>query len=280
MTSESPRASMDPLHGSIPDSVHLKDAPLVRVIGRVQFARISKIEEERYIADFQEAIRDKYPLFERALVSGIDVSVLQGVMQTRPAASILWRMSDLESSFRVILGTDAIMLETEKYDSRDDFLSKFDFVLKNFADNVQPSLVEAVSVRYIDHLSDAKDISNLPNLINRELVNVLQSNLVDSVEASMTDIVARTEEGKINVQFGLVPPNVTYAPDLVPAIDTESWILDVDSRSTGCDGKEFNAEMLREELARAAARAYAFFQWSVTDQFLDRFGRSKKRRRT
>lgn len=280
MTSESPRASMDPLHGSIPDSVHLKDAPLVRVIGRVQFARISKIEEERYIADFQEAIRDKYPLFERALVSGIDVSVLQGVMQTRPAASILWRMSDLESSFRIVLGTDAIMLETDKYDSRDDFLSKFDFVLKNFADNVQPSLVESVSVRYIDRLSDAKDISDLPNLINRELVNVLQSNLVDSVEASMTDIVARTEEGKINVQFGLIPPNVTYAPDLVSAIDTESWILDVDSRSTGCDGREFNAKMLREELTRAAARAYAFFQWSVTDQFLDRFGRSKKQRRT
>lgn len=279
MASKSSAASADPLRGSIPDSVPLRDAPLVRVIGRVQFARISKIEEERYIADFQEAIRDKYPLFERALVSGIDVSILKGVMQTRPAASILWRMSDIENSFRVVLGTDAIMFETDKYDSREDFLSKFDYVLKSFADNVQLSPVEAVSVRYIDRLSDAEDISDLPNLINRELVNVLQSNLIDSVEASMTDIVARTEEGKINVQFGLIPPNVTYAPDLVPPIDTESWILDVDSRSTGCDGEEFNARMLREELARAAARAYAFFQWSVTEQFLDRFGRSKKRRK-
>lgn len=268
----------DPLHGSIPDSVPLRDAPLVRVIGRVQFKRIIKIEEDSYIANFQEAIRDKYPGFDRALVSGIDVSVSNGVMQSRPAASILWRMSDIENSFRVVLGADAIMLETDKYTSRGEFLSRFDFVLKCFSDNVQLSPVETVSVRYIDRLSDEDDISALPVLINSELVNVLQSDLIDSVEASMTDIVAETEEGKINVQFGLAPPSFTHAPDLVQPIDKPSWIFDVNSRSTGCDGKEFDAETLGNELAKAAARAYAFFRWSVTDQFLERFGRDKNRR--
>ncbi len=101
---------------------------------------------------------------------------------------------------------------------------------------------------------------------------MLQSGLIQHIDKSMTEITGTTKEGKIIARYGLAPPNFSHDPDMVPPVQEQRWVLDVDSYSTDYDGQEFDTKMLLIELDMVAARAYAFFRWSVTEKFLERFG--------
>ncbi|RVT86636.1 TIGR04255 family protein [Rhodobacteraceae bacterium CCMM004] len=262
----------DPLFGQVPDRVLLSNAPLVRVLGQVKFPRIAKIAEESYIADFQEAIRDEYPHFQSDTIQGLDIVINGNEVKPRQVTTVIWRFFDARRVLRVSLGADAITLETASYVSRDDFLSRIEFVLEKLVKTIRPSLVQRVGFRYVDRLQDHADLEAISDLVHPELLNVLQSGLVQHIDTSMTEITGTTKEGKIIARYGLAPPKFSHDVEMAPPVDVKSWVLDVDSYSTNCDGQSFDTQMLRTELDKVAARAYAFFRWSVTEKFLERFG--------
>lgn len=262
----------DPLFGEVPERVLLSDAPLVRVLGQVKFPRIAKIAEESYIADFQEAIRDEYPHFQSDTIQGLDIVINGDDVKPRKVTTVIWRFFDARRSLRVSLGPDAITLETASYVSRDDFLSRLEFILGKLVETIRPSLVQRVGFRYVNRLQDPADLGALSVLIHPELLNVLQSGLVQHIDTSMTEIKGTTKEGNIIARYGLAPPKFSHDTDMAPPVDEKSWVLDVDSYSTNCAGESFDTQMLRAELDKVAARAYAFFRWSVTEKFLERFG--------
>ena len=262
----------DPLFGDIPKRELLSEAPLVRVLGQVRFTKIVKIAEEPYIADFQEAVRKDYPHFQSDVVQGVELNLAGQALQHKVVSSTVWRFFDPERVLRVSLSQDAITLETAKYVSRDDFLERLDFVLGCLEQTIGPRLVQRVGFRYVDRLQGEGLIGSLDKLIQPELLNVLQPNLTSNIDISMTEITANTKEGKLIARYGLAPVNYSHDPDMAPPIGERSWVLDVDSFSTGCANKEFETKMLCAELDKVAARAYAFFRWSITDQFLKQFG--------
>ena len=124
----------------------------------------------------------------------------------------------------------------------------------------------------MNRLQEHEDLAMLSDLLNPELLNVLQPGLVQHIDISMTEISSATKEGKIIARYGLVPPKFSHDPNMAPAVDVKSWVLDMDSHSANCAGQSFEAQMLHTELDKVAARAYAFFRWSVTEKFLERFG--------
>lgn len=262
----------DPLFGEVPERVLLDSAPLVRVLGQVKFPRIAKIAEESYIADFQEAIRREYPIFRNETIQGLDIAIAGNEVKQRPVTSVIWRFFDAKEVLRVSLTAEAITLETAAYVSRDDFLTRFRFILEKLVETVRPSLVQRVGFRYVDRLQDPNDLAALSDLIYAELLNVLQSGLVQHIDISMTEITGTTKEGKIIARYGLAPPKFSHDPEMAPPVSVKSWVLDVDSYSTNCAGQSFDIQMLCAELDKVAARAYAFFRWGVTEKFLERFG--------
>jgi len=262
----------NPLFGEIPERVLLRNAPLVRVLGQVKFPRIAKIAEETYIADFQEAIRGEYPIFRNETIQGLDIAIAGNEVKPRSVTSVIWRFFDAREALRVSLTSEAITLETADYVSRDDFMSRFRFILDKLVETIRPSLVQRVGFRYVDRLQDPSDLAELSDLIHAELLNVLQPRLVEHIDISMTEIKGTTKEGEIIARYGLAPPKFSHDPEMAPPVSTKSWVLDVDSYSTNCAGQGFDTQMLRTELDKVAARAYAFFRWSVTKKFLERFG--------
>ena len=58
----------------------------------------------------------------------------------------------------------------------------------------------------------------------------------------------------------------------MPPLDSESWILDLDTFSEAA--ANFDPDEIAAAALRLAKRGYAFFRWSVTQQFLDTFGAS------
>lgn len=262
----------DPLFGEIPERVLLSNAPLVRVLGQVRFPKIVKIAEEGYIADFQEAIRKEYPHFQSDVVQGVELNLAGQALQHRVMNTVVWRFFDPSRVLRVSLSQDAITLETASYVSRVDFLGRLEFILNSLQHTIGPSLVQRVGFRYLDRLQGKELLDSLDDFIRPELLNVLKPNLASHIDISMTEIAATTKEGKLIARYGLAPANYSHDPDMAPPVGERSWVLDVDSYSTDCAGQEFEGKMLCNELDKVAARAYAFFRWSVKDRFLERFG--------
>lgn len=265
---------VDPLFGEVPERVQLSNAPLVSVLGQTRFTPVAKISDEGYIADFQEAIREKYPYFQSDTIQGVDIMLAGNTVTPRQTSTVVWRFFDAEKIIRVTLGQDQISLETRRYTSRIDFLERLRFLLDKLNETVKPSLAQRVGFRYVDRITSS-DLSQLGELIRPPMLNIAQPDLLKHIDVSMSEITASTAEGKLIARYGLAPPNYTHDPEMAPHVNEKSWVLDVDSFSVSCAGKPFDTDMLCGELANVSARAYAFFRWSVTENFLEHFGATK-----
>ncbi len=263
--------SDDPLFGEVPASVPLVDAPLVRVLAQVRFSKVSKISNESYIADFQEALRTQYPHVQADTVQSVELRVSDKEIQHQAIESTVWRFFDPERVIRISLATDFIALETARYVSREDFLERMRFILAALTSSISPPLIERVGFRYVDRLVGQDFLGELSAYIRSDLLNVLQPNLAEHIEISMSEVVGKTAEGKLIARYGLAPKGFSHDPEMAPPVDEESWVLDVDSFSTGCASTLLEPEFLCEELDKVAARAYAFFRWSITEEFMNRF---------
>ncbi|MFV1528753.1 MULTISPECIES: TIGR04255 family protein [unclassified Phaeobacter] len=267
-----PNRSNDPLFGAVPASVPLDNAPLVRVLAQVRFTKVAKIGDENYIADFQEAIRQEYPHFHADKIRNVELIVNDDGIAHKEIETTVWRFFDPQKAIRVSLNTESISLETSQYTSRQDFLDRMQTLLVSLCETINPSLALRVGFRYVDRLTDQGDLASLSSLVQPELLNVVQPNLTDHIEVSMTEVVSKTQEGKLIARYGKAPPNYSHEPEMAPPVQQSSWVLDIDSFSTACKNTQLNPVFLRQELDKVAARAYAFFRWSVTDEFLNRFG--------
>lgn len=267
-----PSDANDPFFGSVPESLHLRNAPLIRVLGQVMFPRIVKVGEEAYIADFQEAIRHDYPNFSAEPLSGLEINMTAGMPQARPISTTIWRFLDAENNWRVSLAPDALTLEAITYSSRADFLARMEAVLMSLAATIRPAQVQRVGYRYVDRISDTASLDRLPELIRPELLGVLASNRFDSVDISMSELIAATAEGKLIARYGAAPKGVSHDPNMAPPVGVASWVLDVDSFAINPTPVGFHASEICAKLNKVAGRAYAFFRWAVTDEFLAHFG--------
>ena len=260
--------SVDPLFGEIPERVQLGQAPLVRVLGQVTYPRMAKILHEASISGFQDAIYEHYPVLRLDEMHEIGLAATRNNFAPKQSTSPIWRFFDTNEIYRVSLGPDSIALETLIYLSRDDFLSRFNFILKSLFETINPHQVDRVGMRYVNRL---ENVESLSNFIRPELLNMTQPNLIKHIDFSMTQMNGATREGQVVIHYGIIPPNVSHDHDIMVPSDRKSWILDVDSSTAACSGNLFDSRLL-EVLDSLASRAYAVFRWATTPDLLDHFG--------
>lgn len=265
---ESPvNANQTPLTGPPPAEVPLPNAPLVRVIAQVRFPLIASVEKRDFIAPFQEAIRRDYPVLRpeqsRSVVLG-----LQGGMDAR--SNTVWRFHDTSSVWRVTLAPDFLALETARYSSRDDFLSRFERVLDALRAHVDPRVIDRLGVRYIDRLVGAS-LDDLPSLVRAEVAGVMATPLAAHARHAIAEnVFTLPDGGQLMARWGLVPAQATVDPAAVDVIDEPSWLLDVDAFMV--EMRDFDVAQTVDRARGLAERIYSFFRWAVTDEFLRRYG--------
>jgi uncharacterized protein (TIGR04255 family) len=186
-------------------------------------------------------------------------------------------MFDPTKTWRVSLNSTAISLETLQYTSREEFLKRFQLLLSALAETIKPSPATRVGFRYVNRLENPDDMILLGELVHPELIGILANRLPGQVEQTISQAQCRTAEGLLLVRWGMLPPGVSHDPDMAPPANSPSWMLDIDSITTeGMAKSGFEPEKLTSLVDNMANRAYAFFRWSITDKFLDRFGASKQ----
>ena len=264
-------AADTPLAGPPPPEVPLTDPPLVRVIAQVRFPLIASLEKREFMASFQEAIREFYPVLRpeegRSVVLGS-----QGVVDTR--SNTLWRFHEARGAWRVTLAPDFLALETTKYTSREDFMERLRLVLEALKEHLDPQVLDRLGVRYIDRVS-GENLSALPQLVRPEVAGILGSPLAARAHRAVSEnvFILPGNAGQITARWGLLAPQSTIDPGALDPIDEASWILDADAfQSFQTGSRRLDVDSAVEQARGFAERIYSIFRWAVTNEFLRRYG--------
>jgi uncharacterized protein (TIGR04255 family) len=144
-------------------------------------------------------------------------------------------------------------------------------VLTAVNEHIQPNLVERIGIRYVDRI-EGIDVENISNLVRSELINITASTFQEHILQSYNESLFQLPDTKetLLARWGLIPGNATFDPNVFKPIDQPSWFLDLDMSIS--ENQEFDVEKILEDAKRFSERIYTFFRWSVTEEFLRRFG--------
>lgn len=256
----------DPLRGSLPDEVPLKNAPLLRVIGQVRFPTLLSVRNADRVSGFQDSVRDRYPFLEREDVAMLTVGPIS-VPDAGHEAVVHWRFWDAQRHWRTTLNQDFLALETTTYESRADFMAKLGEVLRAFHTIFQPNAAIRLGMRYIDQITSPQ-FERLGDLLIPEVLGTANIFGNDS-QYLITQMSASAEPGRLIARWGKLSKGMTVDPTIQPAQE-DSWIIDLDLSETR--EMPFDPEALVARLRIYAERIYTVFRWMVKDDFLREYG--------
>ncbi len=258
----------DPFTAAPPAEVPLANVPLVRVVAQVRFPPVLSIEKRDFVAPFQEAVRERYPVLRVEQTRGI---LLGPEGPAAMAPSVIWRFNDLDDKWRVALATDFAAIETTAYESRSDLLNRFGAVVQALGAHIGPGVVDRLGVRYIDRIKgDA--VRDIGKLVRPEVHGVAGTSAGSHASHALSEVLFELPDqtSQMRARWGLLPPGSTVDPSAIEPIDESSWILDLDAFSSG--PRSFEPSAILSEARTYAERSYCFFRWVVTEEFLRHFG--------
>lgn len=264
-----PAQGDSPFLMSSPDSVHLANAPLVRVLCQVRWPALTRFIQS--FDTFGDAIgselAEEYPLFakrqEAQFVIGPD-----GVVAEPGIFVYQWSSSD--SVWVIHFAPTFLTMETSRYSSKEDLLSRFRRVVDVVGKVVSIPTYTRIGYRYTNRVTGVTDINELIRPEVRGGGAVPLEGVDASVIQSVTETLYRVEADMLLARWAQLPSGTTIDP-AIPPIQADSWVLDLDTFSeTPTNG--FDPESIASTAHRLALRGSTFFRWSVTDQFLERFG--------
>ena len=259
---------INPLREPVPKEVPLENAPLLRVIGQIRFPLIEKINSGQAIAQFQEAVRSLFPILRE---ESLPQFILSPNGPTRGADLKTWKFQSIEGDWLLSLTSSFVALETEKYTSRADFVSKLQSIYSNLDAAFNIPIIDRIGLRYIDRIEFSK-IEELLDLTSQEVLGILATPIAEDAELTIQEnLFSFAEiEGRMRARWGVVPPNTTIDPTVIEPSKKRTWILDLDSYST--PKKRYSETELKNTLEKFAEKSYSVFRWIVSDNFLRRYG--------
>lgn len=258
----------DPFFGPAPDRIPLPRAPLVGVLAQVKFEEIFSITKKEFIADFQERIRASYPhsQIEQSLVLHMSPDGMQ--QKSEPH----WRFVDKDKKWRVTLTTTFLALETREYKSRDNFIDRFGKLVTAAEDTINPMYLKRIGLRYVDRIM-GEPLKSLERMVCPELVGLASSTYQEFLTQSLHESLCKVAEGQLLARWGLMRENASHDPEMMPPVNVESWMLDIDVFKEFTDTIEvFDAISIKQKAYDCATRAYTFFRWATTTEFLQTYG--------
>lgn len=256
------RAPQTPFGESI-QRIPLSPDSLVRVVAQIRFAPVLRVQEQGFVAPFQEDVRAEYPLVSKEMQQQV-IAGSSGALQL--SESTVWRFRNPTDAWQVSLSQDFVSLDCSKYSNRQDFLSRLSDVLRAVETHVRPVLVSRVGVRYTDRLRGDENLERLGDFIRPELLGLSDTDLGDGEGlGEYTRGVFRTDGVVLRGQWGHVPQDVSF-DESIEEVGEPSWVLDLDACTE--DTAPFNAILCASEAKRHAEIIYRFFRWIVSDEFL------------
>jgi uncharacterized protein (TIGR04255 family) len=248
---------------NLPEVAHerLPRPPVKTMLGQVRFPPILGIQEPKFIAPFQEALRSEYPELQTEQQIGL-LMTPEGAFQTD--ASKHWRVTTTDGAWAVVLATDFVTLEATapSYTHYEDFRARFERMWSAVLEVVRPTRCAQQGLRYINHIERDLPPSGWRAFINNELLGAIGSEVFgDELEQAICDFRLQRPDGQLVIKHGVV----RAGPER-----TLGYLLDFD----------YFAQQLGEDLSHEAVLRrfdtfheiiYRLFRWSVTEEAIHEF---------
>lgn len=246
--------------------IALTRAPLVLVVVQARFERVASIANEEFIAGFQEAIRDTYPVMRRERQATV---VLGPDGQVKPSkGGTVWHFDERPEGWQVSLAPDFVALSTRSYTSRTDLLGRLGVILDAAAAQLRIRFCDRLGVRYVDRITEPTLLDRIQELVRAEMLGAACADLGEDTARRVhhfVDAVYRLPTGvEVHSRWGLLPEKATFDPG-IEAADDPSWVLDIDAYATD---RPFEPTALSATVEDLCQRIYRFFRWAVTTEFL------------
>lgn len=258
--------TFDPFTEPEPVEIPLLCAPLVRVLAQVRFPPVLNLEQSGAVGRFQEAVREAYPVLRPESTQTVTIGPTGEVSIGGEAT---WRFHDVANAWRVSLTSQFAAIETTAYESRSNFLARFEHVLTALKQTVNPAVISRVGVRYIDRMEVTHRDEVIP-LVRNELSAAWSSFDVSAAQAVITEALFLRDSRGLRARSGFLPAGATIDPATIEPAETPSWLLDLDMYRS--DQREFAVSVVLEDVREFAGRIYTFFRWAVTKDFLTKYG--------
>jgi uncharacterized protein (TIGR04255 family) len=265
----------DVLFGRTYPDVPLENPPIARVIGQLRFGALSALQPGNPVPQaFISALASNYPYTDHGAGTVLQFTVGEAGVQQSPYGFV-WRMYSADRSTVVALTESTLALETTQYHGRKAFCADLHEVVSALLAAVPaPPAFSRLGLRYTNRLASPES-NQLQNMVQRELLGVFGA--VHGGSAHVAHSLAQTlftfddSDGQLLAQWGYLPGGASIDPSM-QAIDQPSWLLDMDA-FTNLDGV-LSADTIGSMAKDCAERAYTFFRWAVTDDYLRAFGGS------
>jgi uncharacterized protein (TIGR04255 family) len=234
-------------------------APLIQVICQLRFPSLLSIESQPP-ADFQERIRNRFPLLERGrsdLPADLPQEVLQAIGAQIPAVEYRFLTEDRVST--VTLTPQSLALSTNRYERWEHFLGQLRAPLTALNEIYKPSFFSRVGLRYTDVIDRERlGLQNTPwsRLLNPHILGELElpqfENWLDKIANRTIRVKIPDGSGSVLMRHGL--GNVQGRKEICYTIDFDF--------STEPKTEVQDAEAILNHFNAMAGWA---FRWCITD---------------
>jgi uncharacterized protein (TIGR04255 family) len=138
--------------GGVPLAPHfrLRHDQLAQVFCQVRFATILRLRERDAVIPFQEAIRDRYPLYSEQ--QAINLLVTPGGVTQQPAPELQYRFTSSDRSHSVFLAPDFVALESRDYADIDDFAGRLVPLVATVCELYDPAAMTRFGLRFVNEI--------------------------------------------------------------------------------------------------------------------------------
>ncbi|MCP5468852.1 MAG: TIGR04255 family protein [Deltaproteobacteria bacterium] len=243
----------NPLTRPVPTEIPLKKAPLVKVIAQLRFPTMASLVKEDFIASFQEAVQDHYPVLR---------------LEQSPVGKI-WKFNNEQADWALSLSNDFIALNTSSYVSRSDFLERWGKVLTKANEHFHLKYYDRLGIRYIDRIAN-EAMTQVEKFIRPEALGIITHFAQNEMMHAMSEAVFQVDDSQLLARWGKLAAQSTIDPSAIEPRQDESWLLDIDmfTKKTA----SFDIDTLIQLSLFYTERIYSFFRWMVTDEFLKYYG--------
>ncbi len=201
--------------------------------------------KETAIPEISDKLRKDFPRYEAGETRQVTPA---GV--TEPEA--VFSFSNRQNNFKIEVTSSRVVLSTHDYQSFENFLNNFKYVLDNCIPSLKAPFFTRIGLRFINNIKDiSADGNDLADWINSDLVRPIGTE-IGSVFTMKNEITGPLEcGGRYGFRYGLAPPEVK----------SRHFILDYDYFN-----EDVEADACIDLLDDYHKLHFPFFWWSLGEK--------------
>lgn len=235
--------------------------PLADVSCHFLFPPILKIETE-IPADFQESLREQFPLYERQVESEVSERLAASLPRdiSTKLSSTTHYFQTAEEDCTVVLDRHSLTIKTDSYKTWTQFKEVWTSPLESFSEIYKPKFFSYVGLRYLDRI-DKAEIGIDKETPWSELIQPYVLGELGTTDLDESNVL--TFENKILVEVDDIKGLLGVQHGLLEQADTEDRVYIIDGTFFTKERTEISdAEKILDTFNQKAG---SFFRWCITE---------------